>query len=142
MELQVITLPVAPPNITKVTPIRILLVEDNQINRKLVDRYLKMKGWEVVYAQNGKEALERFQENTIDIILMDIQMPEMDGYEATMKIRELEAGTGRHVPIIALTAHAHESYMKKSHSSGMDDYLTKPIDPVEMYRVIQNLTEY
>jgi CheY-like chemotaxis protein len=70
---------------------------------------------------------------------MDIQMPEMDGYEAAVKIRELEAGTGKRVPIIALTAHTLESYMKKSYASGMDAYLTKPIDPGEMYRTIHHL---
>ncbi|MDQ1350101.1 MAG: two-component system, sensor histidine kinase and response regulator, partial [Acidobacteriota bacterium] len=128
-----------PQNEIIVPHLSILLAEDNLINRKLVDRYLKMKGWDVVHAQNGTEAIQKYQENSVDIILMDIQMPEMDGYEATLKIRELEASTGKHVPIIALTAHALESYMKKSHSSGMDDYLTKPIDPIKMYRVIQNL---
>lgn len=139
-ELTVVTSLSAPQNETKPTHLNVLLAEDNAINRKLADRYLKMKGWDVIHAQNGIEAIQKFQENAVDIILMDIQMPGLDGYDATRKIRELEAGTGRHVPIIALTAHALESYMKKSHSSGMDDYLTKPIDPVEMYRVIQRLT--
>ena len=139
-ELNALTSRPVPLNETKLTHLSVLLAEDNLINRKLVDRYLKIKGWHVIHAPNGREAVQKYRENVVDIILMDIQMPEMDGYEATRKIRELEAGTGRHVPIIALTAHALESYMKKSHSSGMDDYLTKPIDPVEMYRVIQFLT--
>ncbi len=134
------TVPVVPVAAKKFPPLNILLVEDNLINRKLVERYLKMKAWDVVYAPNGKEAVSKYLENAVDVILMDIQMPEMDGYEATQKIRALEEGTGRHVPIIALTAHALDSYMKKSVTSGMDDYLTKPIDPEEMYRVILRLT--
>jgi len=121
-------------------PLNILLVEDNLINRKLLERWLKLKGWSVIYAKNGKEAVQKYKENAIDIILMDIQMPEMDGYEAAEKIREMEAFTGKHVPIIALTAHALESYMKKSYSSGMDGFLTKPIDPEMMYRTIRRLT--
>jgi len=122
------------------TRLSVLLVEDNLINRKLVERWLKLKGWEVILAKNGKEAVGKYRENTVDVILMDIQMPEMDGYEAAEKIREEEAPGGKHVPIIALTAHALESYMKKSYSSGMDDFLTKPIDPEEMYRVIGRVT--
>ncbi|MCX6578735.1 MAG: ATP-binding protein [Candidatus Aminicenantes bacterium] len=141
-ELNALTPQPVPLNETKLAHLNVLLAEDNLINRKLVDRYLKIKGWHVVHAQNGKEAVRKYLENAVDIILMDIQMPEMDGYEASMKIRELEAGTGRHVPIIALTAHALESYMKKSHSSGMDDYLTKPVDPMEMYRIIRRLTDH
>lgn len=116
--------------------LNILLVEDNLINLKLVDRFLKLKGWQVIHAGNGKEAVQKYRENTVDIVLMDIQMPEMDGYEAAKKIRQLETGTGRRIPIIALTAHALKSYKEKSFSSGMDDYLTKPINPEEMYRVI------
>ncbi len=141
-ELSATTSLSTPLNETKFTRLNVLLAEDNLINRKLVDRYLKIKGWNVIHAQNGMEAVQKYQENAVDVILMDIQMPEMDGYDATIKIRELEAGTGRRVPIIALSAHALESYMKKSHSSGMDDYLTKPINPVEMYRVIHHLTDH
>jgi len=119
----------------------VLLVEDNLINRKFMARLLSSRGWEVVQAVNGKEAIEKYREYHVDIILMDIQMPVMDGYEAALKIRELELGTGGRVPIIALTAHALDSYMKKSYSSGMDAYLTKPIDSGEMYQTIHQLID-
>lgn len=105
-----------------------------------MERFLTLKGWEVIHADNGKEVIRKFKKNPVDIILMDIQMPEMDGYEAAAKIRELETGTGKHVPIIALTAHALANYREKSYSSGMDDYLTKPINPEEMFRVIHKFT--
>ena len=127
----------------KTVPLTVLLVEDNVINRRLVERLLKRKGWAVVFAQNGKEAIQQYRENTVDVILMDIQMPEMDGYEATTKIRKIEEESkGKRVPIIALTAHALESYKKRSINSGMDAYLTKPISPEEMYRVILGLTSH
>jgi signal transduction histidine kinase/ActR/RegA family two-component response regulator len=126
-------------NKEEITKLSVLLVEDNLINRKFMARLLNAKGWGVLQAVNGKEAIEKYRENDVDVILMDIQMPVMDGYEATMKIREWEAETGGRVPIIALTAHALKSYMKKSYSSGMDAYLTKPIDPGEMYQTIHRL---
>lgn len=127
-------------NKEEISKLCVLLVEDNLINRKFMARLLNSRGWEVLQAENGKEAIEKYRGNHIDIILMDIQMPVMDGYEAAVNIRELEeAGIGGRVPIIALTAHAMESYMKKSYSSGMDAYLTKPIDPGEMYQTIHQL---
>ncbi|MCU0288452.1 MAG: response regulator, partial [Acidobacteria bacterium] len=138
--LHPVSAPFPLPSEKKCKRLNILLAEDNLINRKLVERWLKIKGWDVIYAQNGKEALQKFQENDVDIILMDIQMPEMDGYEAALKIREMEANSGKHTPIIALTAHALESYQKRSYSSGMDDFLTKPIDPELMYNKIERLT--
>ncbi len=122
--------------------LKVLLAEDNPINRKFVDRFLKLKGWEVIHARNGIEALREYKKNEVDVILMDIQMPEMDGYEAANKIREMEAGSGKHVPIIALTAHVLVSYREKSISSGMDNFLTKPIDPDEMYKLILQLTNH
>jgi len=120
----------------------VLLAEDHPINRKLVERYLKLKGWEVVLANNGREALQKYKENqnNLDVILMDIQMPEMDGYEASVQIRRLETGTGKHVPIIALTAHALPNYREKSYSSGMDAYLTKPVNSEKLYQMVQRFT--
>jgi signal transduction histidine kinase/CheY-like chemotaxis protein len=120
--------------------LKVLLAEDNIINRRLVERLLKLKGCEIIHAGNGKEAVRKFKENTVDVVLMDIQMPEMDGYEAAGKIRESESGTGRRVPIIALTAHALKNYREKSYVSGMDGYLTKPINTEDMFSLIHKLT--
>ncbi|MCP5048572.1 MAG: response regulator, partial [bacterium] len=103
----------------------ILLAEDNPINRKLVERFLKKKNWKVIHAKNGEEAVQLYRENSPDLILMDIQMPEVDGYEASVRIREIETQDGsnrKHTPIIALTAHAISTYREKSFSMGMDDY--------------------
>lgn len=121
----------------------VLLAEDHPINRKLAERLLKLKGWEVVHAENGKEAVEKFKENEVDIVLMDIQMPEVDGYEAAAQIRRWEAagGKGKRVPIIALTAHALANYREKSYAAGMDDYLTKPLNPDKLYRMVDRLTK-
>lgn len=120
--------------------LKVLLAEDNAINRRLVERLLTLKGCRVIHAVNGKEAVRKYKENTVDIVLMDIQMPEMDGYEAAEKIRELESGTGKRVPIIAITAHALTNYREKSYASGMDGYLTKPINPETMFAAILKLT--
>ncbi len=130
--------PAAAP--TKTKQLTVLLAEDHPVNRKLVDRFLRIKGWQVLHALNGKEAVQKFKENPIDLVLMDIQMPEMDGYEAAVRIRELEANTGKHTPIIALTAHALPNYKRKSFSAGMDAYITKPINQEELYRLIHRFT--
>ena len=93
---------------------------------------------------NGSEAIAKFKKfgDKINIILMDIQMPEVDGYAACREIRQLEMGSEkeRRVPIVALTAHALADYREKSYSAGMDDYLTKPVNPEKLYRIIQRLT--
>jgi two-component system sensor histidine kinase/response regulator len=107
---------------------KILLAEDNKVNQKLTSRMLEKNGHRVVIAENGIEAIEKVQENTFDLILMDIQMPEMDGYSATQKIRELEKNNGNHIPIIALTAFAMKGDREKCLAAGMDNYLSKPIN--------------
>ena len=135
-----------PPTITgsekQRSKLTILLAEDHPINRKLMERFLKLKGWDVIHAANGEEVIRKYNENRVDVILMDIQMPKMDGYEAATRIRESEAGSDKHVPIIALTAHALPDYREKSFASGMDDYLTKPINPEKMFLVIRKLTNH
>ncbi len=122
----------------------VLLAEDHPINRKLLDRFLTLKGWDVLHAANGEEAIQEFKIHGpgIDAILMDIQMPGVDGYAASREIRQLEmgSGTGKRVPIIALTAHALPDYREKSYSAGMDDFLTKPVDPKKLYGIIHRLT--
>lgn len=134
------SVPVEPVIEKKLT---VLLAEDHPINRKLAERFLRLKGWDVIHAENGKEAVEKFKENDVDIVLMDIQMPEVDGYEAAVQIRlwEAAAGRGKRVPIIALTAHALVDYREKSYAVGMDDYLTKPLNPEKLYRMVNLLTK-
>ncbi|MCX6224168.1 MAG: response regulator, partial [Bacteroidia bacterium] len=122
-------------------PLHILLVEDNPINTKLAVGLIQLKNWKVDCAINGTEAVAMFRENIYDLILMDIQMPEMDGMEATQKIREIEALKGLSpIPVVALSAHAMKGDIDKALSCGMDDYITKPFKPNELYSLIENLT--
>jgi signal transduction histidine kinase len=108
--------------------LRILLVEDNLVNQKLATALLIKKGHEVVVAGNGLDAVQAAKRQTFDLILMDVQMPEMDGFEATAAIRRLEENCGRRTPIVALTAHAMHGDDERCVEAGMDDYLVKPID--------------
>ncbi len=108
-------------------PFHILLVEDEYINRTLAVTVLKREGWRVTVAENGIQALEVMKETSFDLILMDIQMPEMDGYETTRAIRRREKTTGTHLPIIAMTAHATQDDREKCMAAGMDGYIAKPI---------------
>jgi PAS domain S-box-containing protein len=107
--------------------LRILLAEDNPVNQTLAMRILERLGHKVQVVNNGREALGRAQAEEFDLILMDVQMPEMDGLEATTAIREAEAATGKHLPIVAMTAHAMKGDREKCLSAGMDGYLSKPI---------------
>ena len=113
-------------------PLRILVAEDNDVSRLLVVRLLEKHGHTVLEARTGLEALVVLEKGDVDVILMDIQMPDLDGLQATAEIREREAGTGRHVPIIALTAHAIKGDRERCLESGMDDYLSKPIQPADL----------
>ncbi len=109
--------------------LRILLAEDNTVNAKLATKLLEKSGILVEWVQNGQMAFEAWKENSFDIVLMDVQMPVLDGFEATALIRDAEKATGNHVPIIALTAHAIDGYRDHCLEKGMDDFLTKPIKP-------------
>jgi PAS domain S-box-containing protein len=112
---------------------RILLAEDNPVNQKLAKRLLERLGAEVHIAGDGVEALRALRESVFDAVLMDCQMPQMDGYEATRQIRNSESGVKNpHVPVIALTAHALATDRTKCLAAGMNDYLTKPIDPSQL----------
>jgi two-component system sensor histidine kinase/response regulator len=106
---------------------RILLTEDNVINQRVARRMIEKAGHTVVIAGNGREALDWLSREEFDIVLMDVQMPEMDGLEATAAIRKRERGTGVHIPIIAMTAHAMKGDEERCLASGMDGYLAKPI---------------
>lgn len=114
----------------------ILVVEDHPINRKMVIEILQRKGFSVVSAENGTQAVQLLEQNYFDLILMDVQMPIMDGYQATQEIRSLEYG-GTHTPVIAMTAFAREEDRKRCLDAGMDDYLSKPIKPQILYEMIE-----
>ena len=99
-------------------------------------RLLEKFGHSIVLTGDGRQALDAFDREQLDVVLMDVQMPEMDGFEATGLIRAREAGTGRHLPIIALTAHAMKGDRERCLAAGMDDYLTKPVQRTELLRVL------
>ncbi|HZF10550.1 MAG TPA: response regulator [Thermoanaerobaculia bacterium] len=120
-------------------PLRVLLAEDNAINQRLVAAILKKRGHTVVTVENGREALAAVGRNALDVALMDVQMPEMDGFEATAAIRAAELGTGRHLPIVALTARAFEGDREVCLAAGMDAYLAKPIHASELLAVLATL---
>jgi len=116
----------------------VLLVEDNAINQKVMTRFLDKWGMNVVVAENGAKAVEKLQEEAINLVLMDLQMPVMDGYEATRNIRALAENRKSNVPIIALTAAALKEVREKVFASGMDDYLTKPFNPAELQKKLEH----
>ena len=118
---------------------KVLLAEDNAVNRTLATRLLQKHGHTVVVVENGRQALEALERETVDLVLMDVQMPEMDGLEATAAIREKEKKTGDHLPIIALTAHAMKGDREKCLAAGTDDYLTKPIRTAELFAAVERL---
>jgi len=117
----------------------VLLAEDNEINYEVVTEMLSTFGYRPHWVHNGAEAVRAWQEQAYDLILMDCQMPEMDGYEATGVIRQHEAGftPPRRIPIVALTAHAAKGDRERCLASGMDDYLTKPLDPDTLVRMLE-----
>jgi signal transduction histidine kinase/ActR/RegA family two-component response regulator len=107
--------------------LRVLLAEDNKINQRVAGRFLERLGHRVTVANDGREAVERYRQEPFDLVLMDVQMPEMDGFEAVSAIREMERGTGLRIPIVALTAHAMSGDRERCLAAGMDGYLTKPV---------------
>jgi PAS domain S-box-containing protein len=117
-------------------PMRILLAEDNIVNQKLVATILEKMGHAIVRAGTGIDAIARWEQEQFDLVFMDVQMPEMDGYEATRGIRAKEKQTGAHVPIIAMTANSMSGDRERCLDSGMDDYLSKPINKNELWRIL------
>jgi two-component system sensor histidine kinase/response regulator len=118
--------------------LRILLAEDNPVNQRLATRLLEKRGHSVVVAANGRQALTAFEKERFDLVFMDVQMPVMDGLEATVAIRVKERTSGSRTPIVALTAHAMKGDREKCLEAGMDGYLTKPIRPQELDELLQS----
>jgi CheY-like chemotaxis protein len=116
--------------------LKLLLAEDNPINQRLATVLLERQGHSVTVANNGREALECWQANLFNAILMDVDMPEMNGYEATQRIREIEKMNGNHIPIIAMTAHAMSGAREECLAHGMDGYLSKPIDIEKLWNEV------
>lgn len=116
---------------------RVLVVDDYFFNQELTKEMLEMMNCEVDVAENGREAISQFESNKYDLIFMDIQMPEVDGYEATKQIRQIEEGKKLHTPIIALTANVMQGDREKCLSAGMDDYISKPIKSKDLEGVLK-----
>jgi signal transduction histidine kinase/DNA-binding response OmpR family regulator len=121
--------------------LRVLLVEDNELNQILSKTILSKEGCLVDIAENGAIAIEKIKSKPYDIVLMDLQMPEMDGYEATYIIRNQLSGPVTNIPIMAMTAHALKSELDRCIKKGMNDYITKPFDVIELYKKIANLVQ-
>jgi PAS domain S-box-containing protein len=120
--------------------VRVLLAEDNKVNQVLALTVLKKRGYDVTVADNGRQAVDLVARSEFDVVLMDVQMPELDGFEATAILRAAEAETARRLPIIAVTAHAMEGDRQRCLAAGMDDYVSKPIDPDKLEGAILRWT--
>ncbi|MGE0086639.1 MAG: response regulator [Desulfococcaceae bacterium] len=120
-------------------PLRILVAEDTPFNQKFIIRLLGRRGHQVLIAENGIKAIEALKAEKFDLVLMDVQMPEMDGFEATAAIRDLEKKNGQHIPIIAMTAHSMKGDREQCIQSGMDDYVSKPVSSEALFKAIRTL---
>lgn len=118
-------------------PLRILLAEDNVINQRLAQKLLESRGHLVTVANDGREALELLEQAVFDLVLMDVQMPHLDGFAATKAIRAAERKTGGHMPIIAMTAHAMKGDEERCLRAGMDGYVSKPIQPEALFAALE-----
>jgi CheY-like chemotaxis protein/HPt (histidine-containing phosphotransfer) domain-containing protein len=121
--------------------LHILLAEDNPVNQKLAVHLLEKQGHAVIAVRNGREALTALAQQPVDLVLMDVQMPEMDGLEATAAIRGQEQASGAHVPILAMTGYAMQGDRERCLAAGMDGYITKPIRATELYGAIERLLQ-
>lgn len=126
-QVQPVATAVSKPEVRVGSPKRILVADDNEINQVVACKFLQKLGFEVEIARNGREALEAASRTPYDAILMDCEMPEMDGYDATRAIRQREIGQDRHIPVIALTGHASADDERVCLEAGMDGVLTKPV---------------
>jgi PAS domain S-box-containing protein len=119
--------------------LNVLVAEDNPVNRQLATRLLEKRGYSVAVVQDGQAALAAIQQECFDLVLMDVQMPEMDGFEATAAIRQSEQGSNKHLPIIAMTAHALRGDRERCLGAGMDAYISKPVKPTDLYDAIETV---
>jgi CheY-like chemotaxis protein len=119
----------------------VLLVEDNAVSQRLAERLLGKQGHQVVTAANGLQGVSAFREQDYDLVLMDVQMPELDGLAATQAIRALERGTGRRTPVLMLTANAMKGDREKCLEAGADGYLTKPLEAGQLIRTITEMAD-
>lgn len=115
----------------------LLIVEDDGIIRMVIEKFSMRKGWKVVLAEDGLAALDVYPRQGFDVIMMDCQMPGLDGYQTTKTIRQLERLRGMRTPIIAMTAEASDEAREACLSAGMDDYLTKPLEANEFYEIVE-----
>src|SRR5439155_16548509 len=125
---------------TSRTPLHVLLAEDNAVNRKVAVRLLEKRGHTVVAVEDGRQALRALERERFDVVVMDVQMPEMDGFEATAAVRARERVQGGHVPIVALTAHAMKRDRERCLEAGMDAYVSKPIEAEELFTTLERVT--
>ncbi|MCC7418672.1 MAG: response regulator [Planctomycetaceae bacterium] len=123
----------------RIAPLRILLAEDNVVNQRLAQGLLEPRGHLLTIVGNGEEAVRAWEAGAFDLILMDVQMPAMDGLDATRTIRRREATLGTHIPIVAMTAHAIKGDRERCLEAGMDEYIAKPVRPRELYSLLQRL---
>jgi signal transduction histidine kinase/CheY-like chemotaxis protein len=121
--------------------LHVLLAEDNAVNQRLAASLLERRGHKVTIASNGREAVEAVRQRAFDVVLMDVQMPEMGGFEATAAIRAAEADRGSRLPIVAMTAHAMKGDRERCLAAGMDEYITKPLDPKQLCAIVERMAE-
>jgi CheY-like chemotaxis protein len=132
--------PIRRLTVSNATRLHVLLAEDNAVNQKIACRFLEKEGHHVTLASDGRQALAAIERENFDVVLMDVQMPEMDGFEATAAIRAQERDSGKHLPIIAMTAHAMAGDRERCLAAGMDNYIAKPISARELVELLEEFS--
>jgi CheY-like chemotaxis protein/HPt (histidine-containing phosphotransfer) domain-containing protein len=137
--IQIQAEPAAASPAIRLPPLKVLLAEDSRVNQRLAIGLLGKHGHEVTVTNNGKEAVAAFEKERFDVVLMDVQMPEMDGIEATAVLRAIERQSGRRTPIIAMTAYAMKGDREMCLEAGMDDYVSKPVRAQQLFEAIERV---